>query len=187
MRIRIITIVTTLILAGLVLQIKNQYFIEPSNTTLYYFTAFFLTSIMLVIVTIISMVNLMVKKSKAMEKLNTGENQPNLRECYRIIYEPEQTPHLTIRYQPGSNVEYEFKVLDISENGIKFLNDKNLNLQEKIKGELSFPDGETFQINGDIIRKQNAQVILNLKSPIPYYKIIREQQGLLRKSKSDRT
>ncbi len=187
MRIRIITIVTTFILAGLVLQIKNQYFIEPSNIAMYYFTAFFITSIMLIVVTTISLLNLILKHKKAEHKADDKESKPNLRECYRIIYESNKNPHLIIRYHADSNAEYVFKILDISETGIKFLNDNNLKLEDKIEGELSFPDGETFQVDGNIIRKQDDQVILNLNSPIPYSKIIREQRDIIRERKSETT
>ncbi len=63
--------------------------------------------------------------------------------------------------------KHKFKVLDISQKGLKFLNDKEVNLSEYISGKLTFLCGESIDIEGSLIWEQDDDFGLYLKNHIP--------------------
>jgi hypothetical protein len=46
-----------------------------------------------------------------------------------------------------------------------------------LEGVVEFPDGETFDVEGKIIR---AEVVLQLRKGIPYTQIVKEQMRLIK-------
>jgi len=78
--------------------------------------------------------------------------------------------------KPRLKVEkHQFEVLDISQRGIKFLNDKEVNLSEYISGELTFLCGESIVIEGSLIWEQDDDFGLNLNNLIPSDMIQKEE------------
>ena len=71
--------------------------------------------------------------------------------------------------------EHEFEVLDISQIGLKFLNDKEVNLSEYISGKLTLLCGESIDIEGSLIWEQDDDFGLYLKNYIPYDMIQKEE------------
>ena len=63
--------------------------------------------------------------------------------------------------------KHKFEVLDISQIGLKFLNDKEVNLSEYISGNLTFLCGESIDIEGSLIWEQDDDFGLYLKNHIP--------------------
>ena len=63
--------------------------------------------------------------------------------------------------------KHQFEVLDISKIGLKFLNDKEVNLSEYISGELTFLCGESIAIEGSLIWEQDDDFGLNFNNLIP--------------------
>jgi hypothetical protein len=63
--------------------------------------------------------------------------------------------------------KHKFEVLDISQRGLKFLNDKEVNLSEYISGKLTLLCGESIDIEGSPIWEQDDDFGLYLKNHIP--------------------
>lgn len=71
--------------------------------------------------------------------------------------------------------KHKFEVLDISQRGLKFLNDKEVNLSEYISGKLTFLCGESIDIEGLLIWEQDDDFGLYLKNLIPSDMIQKEE------------
>ena len=71
--------------------------------------------------------------------------------------------------------KHKFEVLDISQIGLKFLNDKEVNLSEYISGNLTFLCGESIDIEGSLIWGQDDDFGLYLKNHIPSDMIQKEE------------
>ncbi len=63
--------------------------------------------------------------------------------------------------------EHEFEVLDISQIGLKSLNNEEANLSRYFRGKLTFLCGESMDIEGSLVWEQDNDFGLYLKNPIP--------------------
>lgn len=74
----------------------------------------------------------------------------------RLIFPPTDRPQLKV-------VVDLFETHDISEEGIRFLcHEKKFSIGQKVTGVLTFHDGTTHQIEGEVIRVMTDQVVLRL-------------------------
>lgn len=78
----------------------------------------------------------------------------------RIAYKPENRPRLKIG-------EDDLDVVDISESGIRCVNNKKIKLDKRIRGTMTFLCGESVAIDGDIVWEKNGEFGLLLKYLIP--------------------
>jgi hypothetical protein len=78
-----------------------------------------------------------------------------------------RTEYLNIERPRLKIGKHKFEVLDISQRGLKFLNDKEVNLSEYISGKLTFLCGESIDIEGSLIWEQDDDFGLYLKNHIP--------------------
>ncbi len=60
----------------------------------------------------------------------------------------------------------EFEILDISDQGLKLLNDKKIKLEGWISGRLKYPDNRSVDIDGIVVRKRKNEIGLHLVEPI---------------------
>ena len=101
------------------------------------------------------------------------EHQEN-RRYFRIEYPASIRPILKIR-------KHEFEVVDISEKGVKFFADKEIEFGRWVNGNITFCDGQAIGIEGRIAWKRGESVGMFLTvKPIPYPKILSEQRLLVR-------
>ena len=63
------------------------------------------------------------------------------RKHFRLTYLKEGRPTLKVE-------KHNFEVLDISQRGLRFLNDKAIRLPKYVSGKLIFTDGESIDIEG---------------------------------------
>ncbi len=101
-----------------------------------------------------------------------GHAEREKRSYIRIVYRPGKRPRLDT-----SNTVFE--VTDISEGGIRFLNNADMALPEFIKGILIFLDDETIDIDGKIEWQRNHEVGISLKYMIPAATIEKEQRHII--------
>ena len=94
------------------------------------------------------------------------------RSYIRIVYNPGKRPRLAA-------IDSEFEVTDISEGGIRFLNNHVDSLPEFIKGKLTFLDSETIDIDGKVEWQQDNEVGMSLKYLIPVKTIEKEQRHII--------
>ncbi len=102
-------------------------------------------------------------------------SSPNTRSHYRIPYP------VTLRPQLSCSLG-KFFVFDISEQGLKFeMQGENLFINgTDFKGNVTFHDGEKYNIKGTVLRTEGSFVILELDEGIPLKKIMAEQRFLIK-------
>jgi len=101
-----------------------------------------------------------------------GHAEREKRSYIRIVYRPGKRPRLT-----ANNTAFE--VTDISEGGIRFLNDADIALPDPIKGILIFLDDEAIDIDGKIEWQLNHEVGISLNYMIPAATIEKEQRHII--------
>ena len=77
----------------------------------------------------------------------------------RKIYPEDQRPLLKIGIQ-------EFEVVDISKEGIRFINDKTLHSKGWINGTVVFPDLKSVDIDGIVVRQKDGDMGIHLVSAL---------------------
>ena len=97
---------------------------------------------------------------------------PERRSHSRIMYNPKERPKLKID-------AHVFEVADISEKGLRLINDKNIKLDIMIRGVLTFLNGESVDIEGSIIWQEGNDLGLQFEDLIPSDKIYKEQRHIL--------
>jgi len=81
------------------------------------------------------------------------------REHTRRFFLAGQRP--TIRIGPQ-----EFDVIDISERGVRFVNDKKITQQGWVKGTTVFTDKVPIDVDGVIVRDEDGDMGLHLVAPL---------------------
>ena len=94
------------------------------------------------------------------------------RSYFRILYKPAKRPKLSVD-------KNEFEIADISEGGIRFINEREVDLGKQIQGTATFLMGESVNIEGDIVWKQDGEIGLLLKSFIPTATMEKEKQFVI--------
>lgn len=79
----------------------------------------------------------------------------------RTQFDAEDRPRLRIGVQ-------EFEVIDISEKGVRFVNDKKIGTQGWVNGTIVFPDERSVDIDGIVVRRESGNMGLHLISPIDF-------------------
>lgn len=109
----------------------------------------------------------------------------NRRRFFRIKYGDRFRPILEARVKEGeAELEWkEYKVIDISERGMRFSGEEvsGFRPKSKIEAEITFSDGETFQIEGEVLRITGNQVAVGFSEGVPFSRIINELKLNLRK------
>jgi len=91
--------------------------------------------------------------------MNTNHNDTERRKHTRKEYGPSERPMLKI----GG---FEFEVLNVSEKGLSFTLDKQINLAGWVNGKLVLESQTTFDIEGIIVRRQKGEIGLHLVTPL---------------------
>lgn len=86
-----------------------------------------------------------------------------------MTYHPTERPRLKI----GKN---EFEVTDISEGGIRFINNRKDHVMNNISGLLMFVNGETIGVEGQVVWEEKNTLGVNLNRLIPSITIIKQHQ-----------
>lgn len=104
-----------------------------------------------------------------------AQSLPQRRAFYRVVYPLTARPILIIRKQT-------FEVIDISEKGVRFSLEGNPVVQsdENLTAVITFHDYESITLEGKILRMENNEIALLLTRGIPYKRIVKEQQFLIK-------
>lgn len=97
---------------------------------------------------------------------------PERRKFARLKYPPSHRPKLKIK-------DYELEVIDISEEGLKFLNYMQKKFGKKIYGTVVLLSGKSIEVTGKIVWQSENELGL-LAASIPRSTIIEEIHTLLR-------
>ena len=88
---------------------------------------------------------------------------------FRILYRSTKRPKLVTG-------KHEFEIADISEGGIRLINNQNIKLAESVRGTTTFLCGESVEIEGTIVWEQNNEIGLLLKDYISPATMQKENQ-----------
>jgi len=90
----------------------------------------------------------------------------------RILYNPKERPSIEIDDQV-------FEVADISEKGLRLVNDKKTKLDIKFKGKLAFLCGESLDVEGLIVWQERNELGVQFDTLLPSDVIYKEQRHIL--------
>ena len=107
------------------------------------------------------------------DKIYEGKEK---RVCYRLAHPYADIPKLMVWGD-------EYQAIDVSEEGVKFRCDEysGVKLGQTISATITFQDGESFDLEGKIMRIQDNEIAIKLSKGIPYKRIVQEQRYLIRK------
>ncbi|MBU2578384.1 PilZ domain-containing protein [Patescibacteria group bacterium] len=103
---------------------------------------------------------------------NNHYKGPERRNYARIVYKPSQRPVIQIQ-------SHCFEVADVSKKGVRFVNDREIKLDNWIRGTLVFLCGESVAIEGSVEWQKDDEFGVRLSHPIPTEKIEYEQRHIL--------
>lgn len=99
------------------------------------------------------------------------EAPENRRRHYRLEYPPGERPVFKVR-------KYVFDVVDISQGGLRFVNDKAVKFGKWLSGTIVFPSGEMIERDARVVWSYHNVYGIEFLIRIPF-KIMLEQQKLL--------
>jgi len=108
----------------------------------------------------------------------SGDDEAHERRSYhRVAYPPQKRGQLAV----GS---YAFDVIDISKQGIRFLNPGKVKLSEWIGATITLQDGSSLAVEGKIVWTDDHLLGMQLLNPIPYNHILNEQCYLIQEGRT---
>jgi hypothetical protein len=102
---------------------------------------------------------------------NQEEELENRRRHFRLEYPPGQRPVFNVR-------KYRFDVVDISQSGLRFVNDQEARFGKWLNGVIVFPDGESIEKEARVVWNYKNVYGIEFLTRIPF-KIMLEQQKKL--------
>ena len=123
---------------------------------------------------------LRTKRRKHWQPPEPGDNQ---RQTFRIIYPEGEQPRLVTGRCSGQ--PYSFRVVDLSEEGLRLSDTKGLVEDGEIAGELQFADGRRTQVSGTVVRRSEHQVCVHLTSAVPANLVVEEQLRLRKRQQAE--
>jgi hypothetical protein len=97
-----------------------------------------------------------------------NDNGLERRSFFRVVYAPQNRPWLKVSGE-------RFQVADISQRGLRFVNDKNIQLSQRIQGIVTFSDGQVVVIKGNVEWKRADEISLLLEELLPHTTISKER------------
>jgi hypothetical protein len=107
------------------------------------------------------------------------KSAPHKRRHYRIVYPAGHRPTIVIE-------GVKFLVADISERGVRIINDveKHLPVGTAVEGELFFHDQGTEKVKGTIVRESSTEIMMELSASLHFDRLSEEYRyveiGLMR-------
>ena len=100
------------------------------------------------------------------------QNYIKRREYYRIRY-----PHSCRTKIIIQDEDYEGDVVELSERGVRFIYRGKIILTEgsDLKVNITFHDGESIELEGEILRVEKEDVIVRFSGSLPLSRIMKEQ------------
>jgi len=154
---------------------KVVYYPHPSARASYYFAAFVFGAIAAIALLLSSM----AREKHRRERLRWTELYAgNRRETFRIPYPEDERPEFVLEPEPAGRGKAVAPVLDVSEEGVRFVLRPPLDVGTEVRGTIRFPKGEVVPVAGRVVRVQEDQVCLHLTRPVPARVIVEETRRL---------
>jgi hypothetical protein len=174
-----ITIFLSVVLSITVV-VKLTFFPLLNSQTAYFFLSIFWICGVLVVIFLLNILWHLFDSHKSSRPHEFGMGWPNRRKTYRIIYPSHMRPKLIVESADNQiKRQLEYLVIDLSQDGLCFIDDGSLGPVQSLTGRLIFQSSESTPIKGLVLRKQNNQICVQLKQGLDWPMIITEQRRLL--------
>ena len=176
----IISVILAVVFVAALL-IKLQYFPKLSGQNAYYFLSIFWICGMLIAIFLINMIWHLVAGHRIPKKSRRSTIiWPNRRKSYRIIYPNFIRPTLIVESADNlAKRHLEYPVVDLSQEGICFLDDGSLGTIDVFSGHIRFNHGDRLTIAGKVLRRNKNHVSVQLNHAIGWSVILKEQRRLM--------
>ncbi len=155
---------------------KATYFPAPSARTAYQFTAFFFAAVGVMALLVSSIAS---ERSRRARRVNLEKYVDNRRETFRIPYPEGERPKLLADHDgAGAGVSGVYEVLDVSEEGVRFRADLDLEPGRTVRGEMVFPTGKRVRVEGTVVRRDGDEISVHLRRTVPGSIIVEETRRL---------
>lgn len=165
---------------GVAFVIKCLYYPVLSGHNAYYFLSIFWICGLLVAIFAIHMIWQSATGRRRLQPMETSVVWPNRRRSYRIIYPDFVRPILVIeRTDNLVKRDLEYQVVDLSQDGICFLDDGSLGSAESVHGYIRFENGTKLTISGKLLRYEQNRISVKLTRSIGWSMILKEQRRIM--------
>ncbi len=182
----IITLILSVVLS-IAATLKLLYFQEPNRQIAYFFLTLFWICGVLIAIFVFNILWQFMHRHKPAPDNRPVLGWPNRRKSYRIIYPNYMRPTLIVDSADNQDKrQLEFPVLDLSQNGLCFIDDGSLGAIQSFSGHILFQNGEISAIKGLVVRNVKSQISVQLNQGIGWSTILKEQRHLLTQTKPAR-
>jgi hypothetical protein len=100
-----------------------------------------------------------------------GEEKPGIikRQDVRVLYRTGPQPMLILG-------DLKIPILDLAENGARFILPRNLRLKKRVRGEIVLLCGKTIKVKGRMARREGNEVSLVFKTPLSQDTLLLERR-----------
>ena len=159
--------------------IKHLYFPVLNGHNAYYFLSIFWICGVLVAIFTIHMIWQSATVRRRPQPIKAPLFWPNRRRSYRIIYPDFVRPTLVVeRADNKAKRNLEYPVVDLSQDGICFMDDGSLGSAESLHGHIRFENGTKLTISGKLLRCRENHISVELTRSIDWPVILKEQRRL---------
>lgn len=175
------------VILSITLAIRLIYFQGVHGHSAFYFLSLFWICGVLMVIFILNIAWHLYRGHSMSKNAEPSLTWPNRRKTYRIIYPNYDRPTLFIHNADRQiKRQLECAILDLSQNGICFVDDGSLGPIRSFEGKILFQNGETLNVKGSILRNHKRQVSAKLNHDIDWAVILDEQRRLLSQTKPAR-
>jgi hypothetical protein len=163
------------------LLIKLLYFPKLSGQNAYYFLSIFWICGVLIAIFLLNIIWYLLTGHRISKKSRKSTiSWPNRRKNYRIIYPNFIRPTLVVeRADNFAKRQLEYPVVDLSQEGICFLDDGSLGTIDIFSGHIRFNHGDKLTVSGKVLRRKENHVSVQLHHAIDWSMILKEQRRLM--------
>lgn len=162
---RITAIITNLVQMGIILTV---FIIQGAAMSGY---AIMISFLLLLFAFINLLVLLFYTTNVATNTPLFGEEKPGIikRQDIRVLYRTGPQSSLMVGDQ-------EIPILDLAENGARFILPRNLKLKKRVQGEIALLCGKTIKVKGHMARREGNEVTLVFKTPLSQDTLLLERR-----------
>lgn len=162
------------------LVIKILYYPKLYGQNAYYFLSTFWICGVLVVIFLTNIIWHWFAGPGPTEKKSNFIAWPNRRKTFRIIYPSFYRPTLIMDkadHWPKRNLE--FQVIDISQEGICFIDDGSMGEMAHFSGRVIFRNGDQHRISGRFIRRHEDHISVHFNRSLEWSTLLAEQRRVM--------
>ena len=180
MRNQMITIAVLGFLMGVAGLFKSLYYPHLAGNSAYLFLSLLWVAGIVIAILGLNMLWRQASTRRVSQNRGTSFVWPNRRKNFRIIYPAHIRPSLIVEMadgQPRRHLQYQ--VVDLSEEGICFIDDGSLGPIESFSGYLRLKQSDNVRVTARVIRRLDDHICVQLQGSLAWRTILQEQRRIL--------